>query len=206
MSDSKPQSEPSMEEILASIRRIISEDGKAADGAPPAATREPPPEPPPEEDVLELTEALPDDEPPAPEPPPRAVPTPPPPPEAAAEEEIEIVDAPAASPEPEPEPAPEPVEEPPAPAPAPVLAPDKGGLISDPASDASAASFATLASRVAQMNAGFPLGQGNRTIEDLVKEVMRPMIKEWLDAHLPSMVERLVRREIDRIARRVDDD
>lgn len=205
MSDSKPQSEPSMEEILASIRRIISEDGKAADGAPPAATREaPPPEPPPDDDVLELTEAVPDDEPPTPEPPPPPPPPPPPTPEPAAEEEIEIVDAPPEpQPEPQPEPAPAPMVEP---TPAPVLAADRGGLISDPASDASAASFATLASRVAQMNAGFPLGQGNRTIEDLVKEVMRPMIKEWLDAHLPSMVERLVRREIDRIARRVDDD
>jgi len=204
MSDSKPQAEPSMEEILASIRRIISEDGKAADGAPAAATRETPPpreaEPEPEDDVLELTEALPDDEPPAPEPepppPPRVeAPPPPPEPEPPAVEEIEIVDTPEA-------PAVADIEPPPAP----VLATDRGGLVSDAASGASAASLASLASRMAQMHAGFPLGQGNRTIEDLVKEVMRPMIKEWLDAHLPAMVERLVRREIDRIARRIDDD
>jgi cell pole-organizing protein PopZ len=146
--------------------------------------------------VLELTEAAPDETAVA-EPPPRP-PVPPPPrveiPPPAAEE-IEIVDAPEATNVP--------AEEPP---PGPALAPDRGGLISEAAADASAASLASLASRMAQMHAGFPLGHGNRTIEDLVKEVMRPMIKEWLDAHLPSLVERLVRREIDRIARRVDDD
>ena len=50
------------------------------------------------------------------------------------------------------------------------------------------------------------MGVGARTIEDLVKEVMRPMIKEWLDEHLPALVERLVGREVDRMARRGEDD
>ena len=45
----------------------------------------------------------------------------------------------------------------------------------------------------------------NRTLEDLVKEIMRPMIKEWLDSNLPPLVERLVGREIDRLARRAED-
>ena len=52
---------------------------------------------------------------------------------------------------------------------------------------------------------GDSMGVGARTIEDLVKEVMRPIIKEWLDAHLPALVERLVAREIDRMSRRAED-
>ena len=42
------------------------------------------------------------------------------------------------------------------------------------------------------------------TVEDLVRELMRPMLKEWLDANLPGIVDRLVRQEIERIARNVD--
>ena len=40
-----------------------------------------------------------------------------------------------------------------------------------------------------------------RTIEDVMKELLRPMIKTWLDDNLPSVVERLVREEISRVAR-----
>ncbi|MFG1462916.1 DUF2497 domain-containing protein [Xanthobacter sp. DSM 24535] len=40
-----------------------------------------------------------------------------------------------------------------------------------------------------------------RTVEDLVKEILRPMLKEWLDANLPAIVERLVRAEIERVSR-----
>lgn len=40
-----------------------------------------------------------------------------------------------------------------------------------------------------------------RTVEDLVKEILRPMLKEWLDANLPDIVERLVRAEIERVSR-----
>jgi cell pole-organizing protein PopZ len=45
-------------------------------------------------------------------------------------------------------------------------------------------------------------GQSN-TLEGLVRELLRPMLKEWLDAHLPDLVESLVKREIDRITGRV---
>jgi uncharacterized protein len=45
-------------------------------------------------------------------------------------------------------------------------------------------------------------GQSN-TLEGLVCEMLRPMLKDWLDAHLPEVVETLVRREIDRITGRV---
>jgi uncharacterized protein len=44
--------------------------------------------------------------------------------------------------------------------------------------------------------------QNPRTLEDLVRDMLRPMLKAWLDANLPDMVERLVRAEIERVSRR----
>ena len=40
-----------------------------------------------------------------------------------------------------------------------------------------------------------------RTLEDLVREMLRPLFKSWLDDNLPSPVERLVRAEIERVSR-----
>ena len=40
------------------------------------------------------------------------------------------------------------------------------------------------------------------TIEDLVREEIRPLVKDWLDRHLPPLVERLVRAEIERVVGR----
>jgi hypothetical protein len=45
------------------------------------------------------------------------------------------------------------------------------------------------------------LTQNARTLEDLVKEMLKPMLKMWLDDNLPPLVERLVRAEIERVAR-----
>ena len=42
---------------------------------------------------------------------------------------------------------------------------------------------------------------GDRSIEDLTRELLRGMLKLWLDDNLPSLVERLVREEIERVAR-----
>ena len=50
-----------------------------------------------------------------------------------------------------------------------------------------------LAQTVLVQNAG--------TLEDLVREMLRPMLKAWLDDNLPGMVERLVRAEIERVSR-----
>jgi uncharacterized protein len=44
------------------------------------------------------------------------------------------------------------------------------------------------------------LVQNSRTLEDLVREMLKPMLKAWLDDHLPDMVERLVRAEIERVS------
>ena len=53
--------------------------------------------------------------------------------------------------------------------------------------------FNTLAHTVLSNNA--------RTLEDLVREMLRPMLKSWLDDNLPGLVERVVRAEIERVAR-----
>jgi hypothetical protein len=45
------------------------------------------------------------------------------------------------------------------------------------------------------------LVQNSRTLDDLVREMLRPMLKAWLDDNLPVMVERLVRAEIERVSR-----
>jgi hypothetical protein len=47
-----------------------------------------------------------------------------------------------------------------------------------------------------------PTMGGGKTLEDLAKEMLRPMLKEWLDRNLPPMVERFVEREIVRLTRR----
>ena len=46
------------------------------------------------------------------------------------------------------------------------------------------------------------IGSQGKTLEDLVKETLRPVLKDWLDKNLPPMVERLVEREIARLIRR----
>jgi cell pole-organizing protein PopZ len=227
--------EPSMEEILASIRRIIADDDvsktaprpaeppqAAAAAAPaPAARPAPPPQAPP----------------PTPPTPPRV--TPPEPsleeamaadPEPMADEEDQASDIldlteQMAAPMPQPAPAPKPApqfrtidgsfdvsyeEERPAPqmpahqmpeahAPSPSEDhPYRGDgrsnqLLSGVTSAAVDSAFNTLAQTVLVQNA--------RTLEDLVREMLRPMLKAWLDDNLPGMVERLVRAEIERVSR-----
>jgi uncharacterized protein len=67
------------------------------------------------------------------------------------------------------------------------------GLISAATTAAVDSAFNTLAQTV--------LVQNGRTLEDLVREMLRPMLKSWLDDNLPNMVERLVRAEIERVSR-----
>ena len=67
------------------------------------------------------------------------------------------------------------------------------GLISATTTAAVDSAFNTLAQTV--------LVQNGRTLEDLVREMLRPMLKTWLDDNLPGMVERLVRAEIERVSR-----
>ncbi len=44
-------------------------------------------------------------------------------------------------------------------------------------------------------------GQNTPTLEDMAKEMLRPMLKSWLDENLPGLVERIVRAEIERVTR-----
>ncbi|OCC05640.1 hypothetical protein BA190_07705 [Labrys sp. WJW] len=69
-----------------------------------------------------------------------------------------------------------------------------GGLLSAEPQSEAASAFASLNHTVFSKNA--------RTIEDVVQEMLRPMLQTWLDANLPSLVERLVRQEIERISGR----
>ncbi len=72
-------------------------------------------------------------------------------------------------------------------------APRRKDLLSPSVDAVVAAAFESLGDMV--------LPAHERTVEDLVKEILRPMLKEWLDAHLPDIVERLVRAEIERVSR-----
>ena len=67
------------------------------------------------------------------------------------------------------------------------------GLISNETIAAVDSAFSMLAHTI--------IGQNARTLEDLVKEMLRPMLKSWLDDNLPGLVERIVRAEIERVSR-----
>ncbi len=70
---------------------------------------------------------------------------------------------------------------------------ERGPLLSSATIAAVDSAFNALAHTVLVQNA--------RTLEDLVREMLRPMLKTWLDDNLPGLVERLVRAEIERVAR-----
>lgn len=71
-----------------------------------------------------------------------------------------------------------------------------GGLLSPTAAATTNAAFGRLAeSMVAR-------ALGEHTIEQMAQDLLRPMLKQWLDDNLPGIVERLVREEIERVARR----
>ena len=209
--------EPSMEEILASIRRIIADDDAAKPPAPeptsppPAAAplrpgpslplNPPPPRPAAPAARSEPVKETVREEPPTPAraPPRPAPPPPPPPPEDLASDVLDLTEAMAG-------PAsgfrtidgqsdvvfddrePEPME-------APVHAPSHAErmLMSASTSAAVDSAFNTLAHTVLVQNA--------RTLEDLVREMLQPLLKSWLDDNLPRLVERLVRAEIERVSR-----
>jgi cell pole-organizing protein PopZ len=206
MTQAAKAQEPSMEEILASIRRIIADDEPKpaarpepkAPEAPPAVAKAPPPPPPPpkpapapmkQDDIDAMLAGL--DE---PEPPPPAKPAPAP----AADDVLELTEAMQAPPSFRKieatqdvvfdEPAPRPPEPPRA-----AAAPPPESILSPATAAAVDSAFNALAQTVLVQNA--------KTLEDLVKEMLRPMLQHWLDNNLPTLVERLVRQEIERVAR-----
>ncbi len=223
MSDSKPaakeQQEPSMEEILSSIRQIIASDeeesgkDKAAEEKGEGETET--------EEVLELTEVVPSEEAGGEKEQPAAKPEP-----AAKEVPAEAVEKPEEKPPAKPEPDLatlekqveaelaekeadlELIDEP-----SPETMEDSGGavteteeeeLVSGAAAQAATGAFARLAKTVARPEPEPPLAGDGKTVEQLVAELMRPMLKEWLDQHLPEIVERVVEREVRKLAKRAE--
>jgi cell pole-organizing protein PopZ len=175
--------EPTMEEILASIRRIISEDdAPAADGEVAAPAEEP---------AIAAAEAAPE---PAPEPAPEAV--------AMEPEPVAAVEEPAVVVEEEALELTEKVETLgdldvfPASAAEPVAAAPSaiGNLVGERASTAAASAFGAL-------SAAITMPRGDRTLEDVVRELLRPLLQQWLDDNLPNIVQQAVEAEVERIAR-----
>jgi uncharacterized protein len=80
-------------------------------------------------------------------------------------------------------------------------------IVSDTAIDASTVSLGRLARAVRREAALRALsgGEDERRVEDLARESMTPMLKDWLDRNLPQMVERLVREEIEKMVRRLQE-
>ncbi|MGD0183783.1 MAG: DUF2497 domain-containing protein [Roseiarcus sp.] len=164
--------EPSMEEILASIRSIIADDREPA--APKPAAKPSPAAAGPQ--IVYSKDAPPPR--PVSETPARLEPAPPPP-EPAAPKVVWR--------QPESEPV----------AVAPVVRPEPAAgeepLISLQTNQAVSAAFEALSASLALQSA--------ELAENVTREILRPMLKAWLDEHLPSLVERLVRAEIQRVAR-----
>lgn len=188
------QPEPSMEEILASIRRIISEDPATAPAAAPApapvvltAEQETPYKPMPldaqptemadtigADDVFELT------------------------PDMRAE---------TFAPAPEPvaaEPAPQPLAYEPEPKPMAYThtPPEEDNFAGSPLMSPQTEAIASAALAGFTSSITSRHGFTGNTVEDIVRELLRPMLREWMDNNLPTLVERLVEVEIERLARR----
>lgn len=175
--------EPTMEEILASIRKIISEDDEPA-AAEPAAAPAPAPAP-----VAEAAPAVELDQ--------------------SAVDDMFSSDIAAVEPEeapleltqrvePEPEPAPEPVGDIVAydldAEPAPIMKEEP--LVEQRTADAAFSAFNHLASNVMIAT------EDGVTLEDLVRSMLKPMLKDWLDRHLAQIVDEKVKDEVERLARR----
>lgn len=182
--------DPSMEEILASIRRILSEDEKTSEAKPP-----------PTDDVLvldpsmmvsEIIEVTPTTEP---------LPKADPPEPAATSPEVAQEDTahPGAGPMGagmETRPSEAAADETGGAAGAP-----SEGLVAPDTAESAASSIIGLMRTLAADRAT-PVHRTGPTIEDLVREELRPLLKAWLDTHLPLLVERLVRTEIERVVNR----
>jgi uncharacterized protein len=180
----RPQ-EPSMEEILASIRRIIADDGEPEPPEPPRPVRAAPAAALPTLELQERDEGL---DPAARAASVRPAATMPAPvregtPVGDGTEETTDVNAVHDT-----EPAPPPHSKEPQ-----RTGPSPEALLSGEADAHVSRAFNRLATTVLTNNA--------RTLEDLVKDLLRPMLKAWLDDNLPPLVERLVRAEIERVAR-----
>jgi cell pole-organizing protein PopZ len=207
---SSPQHEPTMEEILASIRKIISEDNppEAAAAAPkPAAAPAPAPVPEPvqqpEMEVLELTQEV------AEPPPPEPVPEPPQAEEIIEERTDEIVFEPITAREPAPTPASEndifsdhtrraledTFDSIPDEADEPVARPGRAATAAD------GSSVESVFERAVRESFEPVLQKYLQDNSQLVIERMKPLIREWMDENFPALLENAVRGEVERIVK-----
>ena len=201
LTEAREDHEPSMEEILASIRKIIADDTLGTKKDEPVAKKPVPkkePEPAPvftlpepvdviedeDADVLDLGEVATV----ASKPQEIAVELPEPEPKSE-EVMVEAVAAPLAVPVAAKAP-------PPAPPRAPVtsVVALEERILSENAGSLVSQAFQSLARHT-------PMPQAGRSLEDVVVELIRPMLRGWLDDHLPGIVEKLVKAEIERVAR-----
>ncbi len=76
-------------------------------------------------------------------------------------------------------------------------------LVSAVTAEAAVTAFARLEAAAGEQCAapGLALGASTRTLEEIVRDVLHPLLQAWLDEHLPGIVERLVQEEIQRLAR-----
>jgi len=174
----------SMDDILASIRRILNEDEAAAQATEVAEAAQP------EAPAAEAPEPPPPPRPPAPEfAPPPIAPSPPPPAARSGPEPLDLTSDMLVTPPNQAASAPR------------MAMDDASGLIAPAAAAAAAASVGSLL-RAVSSERGSQVYRGGPSIEDLVREEIRPILKDWLDMHLPPLVERLVRAEIERVVNR----
>src|SRR6218665_1693478 len=209
MADTKTEQDPSIEEILESIRQIINEDGDApaqggADLRPQAPAAEKPgvlqSAPPPMDDdepldltmddapaddafdrggVLDLTDKV----------------------ESIANAE-EMLGEDLMNPEYDPDPPPQiDLQEAP-----PMTMDSDDSLLSDRTADAATNEMAKLLAGNVAIERDEPARVGRVTLEVLARALMRPLIKTWLDENLPRVIDRVVTRELEKLARRARDE
>src|SRR3984885_12627217 len=157
MTDLKRQDDTSMDEILASIRRIIAEDGETATRAGGAAGGQ---------DILDLTQRVEED---------GSVGT------IASGKTREAPEA---------------------------AKPESRKLVSDGTAAAAVASLAELAKEAKEAKEAPRIkvepvvkAPESKAIEDMTRELLKPLLKSWLDSNLPQIIERVVREEIARLGR-----
>jgi cell pole-organizing protein PopZ len=196
--------ERSMEDILASIRRILAEDENAP--AEPGIAMDPEPIRKPEPDPEHIPKLDPESE-------------------QITEQVSEPIHEPEPIPEPEvffepipipetvPAPPPQPAPPPPPPTMPEVMAemleltPDMvaSEILSQPTARASVDVLSELAAKILdRRDMHVDAGSRDMTLEGIVREMLKPILREWLDRNLPYLIERLVKKEIDLMVNRAE--
>ncbi len=195
------EQDPSMEEILQSIKKIIAEDGTEAPANGAATPADKSEEDVPGSDVLELTELAPEEPAAAATPAVAETPAPAAAPAASADVLSQIDQAVGAPAQPA---TPAKAEAKPETTPSQPSTSPSDPMLSDVAAAAASASFNKLKrddELPPVVTTPSPAFKSGTSVEDMVAAMLRPMIKEWLDTNLPAIVERIVDREVKRLTK-----